>query len=331
VPLPLGYNPAGAMSKSILIVDDEQIIRNVLKRKLEQSTAYSVLTADDGEPALEIFKTQPVDLVISDLLMVRMNGIELLRNLKAMDPKIPVIIITGYGTLDDAIEAIKLGAEDFIKKPFDISEVISTIEKTFKKQEEEEDQRAIIKHIAKEDIALEIPTDFEFLNKVINYIFSHVRARWLVGSEDLHDVKVCLYEALYNALEHGSLEIDEEEKVALLELGQAAYREFLVQRLQQEPYKSKRISVNLVISSEDMLVRICDQGRGFDFKNRIGVMNSEELFRSSGRGLLLISSLMDEVSFNDSGNEITMRKLRSSTASAQRDDDADEDFAESVA
>ena len=86
--------------------------------------------------------------VISDLLMTKMNGIELLRNLKQIDPKVPVIIITGYGTLDDAIEAIKLGAEDFIKKPFDISEVIATIDKTFKKQEEEEDQRAIIKHIA---------------------------------------------------------------------------------------------------------------------------------------------------------------------------------------
>jgi DNA-binding response OmpR family regulator len=307
------------MSKSILIVDDEQIIRNVLKRKLEQNTAYTVFTADDGEPGLEIFRQQPIDLVISDLLMVRMNGIELLRNLKQIDPKVPVIIITGYGTLDDAIEAIKLGAEDFIKKPFDISEVIATIDKTFKKQEEEEDQRAIIKHIAAEHIDLEIPTDFDYLNRVINYIFSHLRARWLVGSEDLHDVKVCLYEALYNALEHGSLEINEEEKSTLLEHGQASYREFLLQRMQIEPYRSKIILVRLDITGEEMNVRITDDGPGFDFANRMGHMNSEELFRSSGRGLLLISSLMDGVEFNDSGNEITMRKLRSSTQAAIRE------------
>jgi YesN/AraC family two-component response regulator len=301
------------MGKSILIVDDEQIIRNVLKRKLEQSTSYTVFTADDGEPALEIFRKENIDLVISDLLMVRMNGIELLRNLKQIDAKVPVIIITGYGTLDDAIEAIKLGAEDFIKKPFDISEVISTIEKTFKKQEEEADQRAIIKHIAKEDVELEIPTDFEFLNKVINYIFSHLRARWLVGSEDLHDVKVCLYEALYNALEHGSLEISEEEKVSILENGQQAYKEFLLQRLQDERYRDKKIHVGLWISPQDMRVAIRDEGPGFDATKRLNNMNTEELFKSSGRGLLLINSLMDEVSFNPSGNEITMRKLRAST------------------
>lgn len=307
------------MSKSILIVDDEQIIRNVLKRKLEQNTQYTVYTADDGEPGLEIFRQQPIDLVISDLLMVKMNGIELLRNLKQIDHRVPVIIITGYGTLDDAIEAIKLGAEDFIKKPFDISEVISTIEKTFKKQEEEEDQRAIIKHIASEHVQLEIPTDFDFLNRVINYIFSHLRARWLVGSEDLHDVKVCLYEALYNALEHGSLEINEEEKSALLEHGQASYREFLLARMQQEPYRSKVILVRLDITGDDMTVKITDQGHGFDYASRVGHVSSEELFRSSGRGLLLISSLMDEVDFNASGNEITMRKLRSSTQAAMRE------------
>jgi DNA-binding response OmpR family regulator len=301
------------MGKSILIVDDEQIIRNVLKRKLEQSTSYNVFTADDGEPALEIFRKENIDLVISDLLMVRMNGIELLRNLKQIDHKVPVIIITGYGTLDDAIEAIKLGAEDFIKKPFDISEVIATIEKTFKKQEEEADQRAIIKHIAKEDVELEIPTDFEFLNKVINYIFSHLKARWLVGSEDLHDVKVCLYEALYNALEHGSLEISEDEKVTILEQGQQAYKEFLLARLQDERYKDKKIHVALWISPTDMRVSIRDEGPGFDATKRINNMNTEELFKSSGRGLLLINSLMDEVGFNDTGNQITMLKLRSST------------------
>ncbi|MCC7477126.1 response regulator [bacterium] len=304
-----------AVAKKILIVDDEQIIRNVLKRKLEQSTSYEVLTADDGVPALEIFMNQPVDLVISDLIMTQMNGIELLRNLKAHDARVPVIIITGYGTLDDAIEAIKLGAEDFIKKPFDINEVIVTIDKTFRKLDEEADQRAIIKHIAAEDVTLELPTDFDFLNKVINYVFSHLKARWQVGSENLHDVKVCLYEALYNAFEHGSLGISEEEKSRYLEIGQQAYRDFLAQRVADPHYSSRIITVGVHIDMESLQVSIRDQGSGFDSGNRAAnFFDSEELFKSSGRGLLLITSLMDEVGFNEQGNEIRMTKLRSSVA-----------------
>jgi len=298
------------MSKTILIVDDEQIIRNVLKRKLEQTTSYSVFTADDGIPALEIFKTEKIDLVVSDLLMKEMDGIDLLRNLKQANPQIPVIIITGYGTLDDAIEAIHLGAEDFIKKPFDINEVIETIDKTFRKLAEEADQREVIKFIASEDIKLEIPNNFEFINVVINYVFSHLRARWLVSDEDLHDVKVCLYEALTNAFEHGNLQISGQEKSQLLETGQQAWRNFLLARLADPLYSSRKIFVSLWISESALEVSIRDEGPGFKHEQRSLSVDPEALFRSSGRGLLLIQSLMDKVSFNESGNLIKMRKDR---------------------
>jgi len=296
--------------KTILIVDDEQIIRNVLKRKLEQTTALTVLTANDGRQALGIFDSEQIDLVISDLLMSEMNGIDLLRNLKQRQPDIPVIIITGYGTLDDAIEAIHLGAEDFIKKPFDINEVIETIEKTFRKIAAETDQRRIIKFIAAEHVRLVVPTDVDLINLVINFIFSHIKARWLVDDEDLHEVKVCLYEALSNAFEHGNLEIAGAEKVKLLEQSQQAWREFLTARIQQEPFCDREITITLDISIAEMTVSILDQGPGFDHGKRSADVDPEALFKSSGRGLLLIQSLMDEVTFNESGNLITMRKSR---------------------
>ena len=298
------------MSKTILIVDDEQIIRNVLKRKLEQTTSFKVFTADDGIPALEIFNQENIDLVISDLLMTEMNGIELLRNLKQISPQVPVIIITGYGTLDDAIEAIHLGAEDFIKKPFDINEVIETIEKTFRKKAEEADQLEIIKFIVGEEVKLQVPSDFDFLNKVINYIFSHLRARWLVQDEDLHDVKICLYEALSNAFEHGNLEISGAEKVALLEQSQQIWKDFLIERMKQPKYVDRKIMVSLLITEDVLEVAIKDEGQGFDYQERTKDIDPEELFKSSGRGLLLIQSLMDELSFEENGSVIKMTKRR---------------------
>jgi CheY-like chemotaxis protein len=303
-------SPGTAMQRSILIVDDEEIIRNVLKRKLEQSTDFIVHTAADGVPALEIFNQENIDLVISDLMMSEMNGIELLRNLKRVKPGVPVIIITGYGTLDDAIEAIHLGAEDFIKKPFDINDVIETIEKTFRKLAEEADQRQIIKYIEDENIHLAIPSDFEFLNTVINYVFSHLKARWLVNDENLHDVKVCMYEALTNAFEHGNLGIPGDEKSRLLEISQQAWRDFLLERINSPNYRDKRIEVNLQISAERMMLRVRDQGEGFAFENHFNEVEPELLFRSSGRGLLLIRSLMDQMWFEDEGRTLVMVKQR---------------------
>ena len=298
------------MQRSILIVDDEEIIRNVLKRKLEQSTEFIVHTAPDGVPALETFKRERIDLVISDLMMSDMNGIELLRNLKRIKPAVPVIIITGYGTLDDAIEAIHLGAEDFIKKPFDINDVIETIEKTFRKLAEEADQRKIIKYIVDENISLSIPSDFEFLNTVINYVFSHLKARWLVNDENLHDVKVCMYEALTNAFEHGNLGIPGDEKSRLLEISQQAWRDFLLERINSPEFSEKQIEVQLQINDERMVLRVRDQGQGFAYENHFNEVEPEMLFRSSGRGLLLIRSLMDDMWFEENGQALVMVKKR---------------------
>lgn len=298
------------MPKSVLIVDDEAIIRNVLQRKLEQTTTYNVHTADDGDVGLEIFKQEKVDLVITDLLMPRMNGIEMLRELKGIEPGVPVIIITGYGTLEDAIEAIHLGAEDFITKPFDINHVLETIDKTFRKLAEETDQREVIKFIANENIQLEVPTNIDLLNTVINYIFSHLKARWLVSDEDLHDVKVCLYEALTNAFEHGNLGISGTKKNELLKQSQQAWREYLVERCASTECQAARIHIRLEISEEQMAVTVRDEGSGFDHRSRMQETDTEEIFRVHGRGLLLIQSLMDELEFSDAGNQLKMIKHR---------------------
>jgi anti-sigma regulatory factor (Ser/Thr protein kinase) len=141
-------------------------------------------------------------------------------------------------------------------------------------------------------------------------MFSHLRARWHVGDEDLHDVKVCLYEALTNAFEHGNLEIPGEEKVRLLEISQQSWRDFLVERMQIQRYKDKKIRVSLKINDKMMEVKIKDEGRGFDPSQRSAEVDPEQLFRSSGRGLLLIQSLMDTMSFNEDGTEITIGKNR---------------------
>jgi DNA-binding NtrC family response regulator len=124
-----------ATGKTILVVDDEAIIREAIRRVLERTTSFHVLTADDGEPALETFKQEHVDLVVTDLLMARMGGIELLRQLRQLAPDLPVIIVTGYGTLEDAIEALHLGVSDFVKKPFDIRELIHTIDAVLERQD----------------------------------------------------------------------------------------------------------------------------------------------------------------------------------------------------
>ena len=104
--------------ETILIVDDEKNYLLVLSAVLEDE-GYEVLTAQGGHEALEIQKSSDLDLILTDMKMPAMDGIELLENVKALDPDLPVIMMTAHGTIDKAVEAMQKGAYSYILKPFD--------------------------------------------------------------------------------------------------------------------------------------------------------------------------------------------------------------------
>ena len=113
--------------QNILIVDDDKSIRYSLKRMMEGN--YSILTAQNGEEALERVKEGPPDLILMDIKMPGRSGIDVLREIKSIDPKSLVIIMTAYGTTETAIEAMKYGAFDYILKPFPIPQMKGLVEK----------------------------------------------------------------------------------------------------------------------------------------------------------------------------------------------------------
>jgi nitrogen regulation protein NR(I) len=113
--------------QTILIVDDDKSIRYSLKRMLEEK--YSILTAQNGEEALDRAKKSPPDLIIMDIKMPGRNGIDVLKEIRSIDPKALVIIMTAYGTTETAIEAMKYGAFDYILKPFPIPQMKGLVEK----------------------------------------------------------------------------------------------------------------------------------------------------------------------------------------------------------
>jgi nitrogen regulation protein NR(I) len=113
--------------ETILIVDDDKSIRYSLKRIMEGK--YSILTAQNGEEALDRVKESPPDLIIMDIKMPGRSGIDVLKEMRSIDPKSLVILMTAYGTTETAIEAMKYGAFDYILKPFPIPQMKGLVEK----------------------------------------------------------------------------------------------------------------------------------------------------------------------------------------------------------
>lgn len=117
-----------SQARTILVADDEPNIRRVLEAMFSKD-GFTVLTAENGKRAVDIAATQPIDLLISDLIMPDMTGVEVLRSVKDLQPECAAIMITAYGTIKTAVEAMRLGAYNYITKPFDMDEVRIQVKK----------------------------------------------------------------------------------------------------------------------------------------------------------------------------------------------------------
>ena len=120
------------MPEKLLIVDDEPDMLKLLSMIIREKTPYEAVTTNNPHEALELAKQGGFTLVITDLKMPGLDGIELLEAVKRVDADIPVIFITAYGTLESSIETMQKGGFDFITKPFKKEQMLFTIEKAMK-------------------------------------------------------------------------------------------------------------------------------------------------------------------------------------------------------
>jgi len=112
----------------ILVVDDEDALRTVLSAELE-GEGYQVTTAADGQEAIKVLNTSAFDLILLDIKMPNVDGFEVLKFVKDKHPKTKVVMLTGFADLKNAIESKKLGAEDFVSKPYDLVDLLTTVER----------------------------------------------------------------------------------------------------------------------------------------------------------------------------------------------------------
>ena len=117
----------------VLIVDDEKNIVSSLQEILNDE-GYEIVTAEDGLDALEMIQSEPPDLVLLDIWIPGMDGIEVLQAIKTYHPEIEVLVMSGHGTIDTAVKATKLGACDFIEKPFSLNQLVLSVTKALKQR-----------------------------------------------------------------------------------------------------------------------------------------------------------------------------------------------------
>ncbi len=303
--------PAPVRPARILVVDDEVSIREMLQDTLQQGGIYKVETAEDGRIALQKLRADHFDLVITDLRMPEMDGNRLLDISRHEFPEIPVVVITGYARLETAIEALRLGAANFITKPFRLMEILDVVEKSLKLKRAREIPQRVLPCLVKEHILFRIPPSLDSKSGVIHYLTEKLVGLGICDESAKYFVAVALDEAITNAIFYGCLEVP--AGLRETDTGTDVFNQLVFERLEDPHYRKRAITIEMDLTPERAFYRITDPGPGFDppdLKN--SQIEPADLSRMHGRGLLLISCFMDEVSFNSTGNEITIIKRRKS-------------------
>ncbi len=295
-------------SATILVIDDEEVIRFTLQKKLSR-LGYHVISLEKAEDALYLIKNdeQTIDLIISDIKLRKMDGIELLRRVKALDEPIPVMLITGHGNVEDAVTALRFGANDFIRKPFDINDVASSVRSILRRKHERLLEESFARFTEYEKAVFRIPIDTSIMNTISYKLTKDLAPLGLCNAITAENIALALKEAISNAMYHGNLEICSSMRE---QGGVKVFNEEIEKRKEDPRYRDRLVKITYEQNGEYVEYMIEDEGPGFDYRSLPDARDPENFFKNSGRGLLIIQLHMDDVSWNEKGNCIIMRKNR---------------------
>ena len=263
------------MRQVILIIDDAEEIRTSLSAIVEQ-LGLIPLTASNGLEALQLMQSERVDLIITDLMMPRMDGLQFILQSRSINPKIPIAVISAYGDVKNATFALTRGAFNFISKPFSIKEVDNIIKKGLRLRELALGTDRLLKNI-RNQTEITIPSYPHLIPSVTYYILKECQWRGIDNENILNNISVCTDEILTNALIHGNK-------------GSA----------------QKKVSITLSFDTEKFTLTVQDEGEGFEAREYSQQLKKNQLDIPAKRGLFIVEYLTDKVSFNDRGNEISI-------------------------
>jgi len=296
----------------VLFVDDEDSIRDLLARVFEKDGRFAVHMAADGEEGLQAVSKNDYSLVVTDLQMPKMGGLSFIRRVHQSHPNLPFIVFTGFGEMDDAIEALRLGALNFLRKPWDLGQIIPSIEKALASVERTARRQRVYGLIDSCNLTMTLPPRLFEKEAVIQHLTDPLVPMNLVSDTEVRNVYLALDEVLNNSIVYGALEID-----AAVREGEGGYRTFqsLVEEREKNPdYRNRMVRVSADYNREEVTFQITDPGDGFDHKHLPDPTDPENLMKEHGRGLLLVQCFMDEVRFNRKGNEVILVKRRRSSS-----------------
>jgi len=288
---------------TILVVDDSAMDRRLAGGLLEMESDWTVIFTKDGCEALSQIELRVPDIVLTDLQMPKMDGLELVKAIRADYPLIPVILFTAKGSEEVAVKALQTGAASYVPKRRLAADLVETVKLVRAASNENQTQRRLMLHrMQATECHFTLENDLKLLPPLISYVQEYSGIMGICCETDRLRLGVALEEALINAIYHGNLELES----SLREDDSKKYYNLGRERAQQDPYLNRHVYFSAKFTREEAVFTVQDEGVGFDPGQIPNPTDPAFLDRPCGRGLLLMHTFMDEVRFNESGNAVTL-------------------------
>lgn len=287
---------------SILIVDDAETERIRISGLLSADEEHAVHHVESGNQALDAIDELSVDLVVTDLRMPEMNGIELIEELQERYPRIPVILMTGFGSEEETVQAIQQGASGYLNKSAVAKELAPLATRLLAARATDLAHAEVLRRREVDEYRFKLPSRRSFMSATAGFLRGRIQAAEICPDKELLRLGIAIEEALLNGCLHGNLELDSE-----LREGEGSRFEALAdQRSDLPPWNTRHVHVDASITQERARIVVRDEGNGFDPESLPDPTDPENLLKPHGRGVMIMKMFLDEVYWNAKGNEVTL-------------------------
>jgi DNA-binding NarL/FixJ family response regulator/anti-sigma regulatory factor (Ser/Thr protein kinase) len=294
-------------STQVLVVDDSAFDRQLIGQLLASIGDVKVIFAADGQEGMAAIARDAPAIVLTDLIMPDMEGLALVQQVRAQYPHISVVLVTAYGSEDVAMCALRAGAANYIPKKMLTRDLVPTIRQVLSLASMTRERRRILRCMVRRESAFVLESDPQLIMPLLKLLHEELEGMGLCDQTGQLQVGVALQEALCNALYHGNLEVSSD----LRQEDETLFERVAEERRGLEPYRSRRLRVQVQLDRDAARFVVGDDGPGYDTTIFDRPVEADDLHKIGGRGLLLIRTFMDQVSFNKSGNQVSMIKYRS--------------------
>jgi CheY-like chemotaxis protein len=296
----------GVPETTVLIVDDSAAARRFVGRMVRRRPDFRVLFACNGREALSVLKKESCSVVVTDLFMPEMDGLELVESIRDRHPLVPVVLMTAQGSEETAVKALQGGAASYVSKHVLERDFLETLDRVLANAKVDRRRQGLLECISDLECRFVLENDPALVPILVAHLQEYAVRMKLCDSNGRIRLGVALEESLLNGLYHGNLEVSS----ALREDGGNAYQRLADERRYKAPYAGRRLHIHVKMDATAAAFEIRDEGPGFDISKVPDPTDPENFTKPSGRGLLLIRTFMDEVRHNVTGNEITLVRRR---------------------